>query len=167
MDAALARRAVQASERNALGAFATTMTWMRVVALLIEGNLEAARQLIADEPPTWIMGSASCRVRCFAAEIALALGDVQQASTHLDEAESRLAPSFHYFTAAVQVLRAHVARARNEIREAATYAHRALEIATEHELQVVVVDALETLALLAADVHDEATAVTARGLAKP
>ncbi len=157
-DAALSRRAVQTVERSALGAFAHTVTWMRAIVPMVESDLEAARAILEHDGSVWLMGTAFLRARCLATEIDLTVGDGARAAAHLDEAERRLAPPFHYFTAAIHLLRAQLARAGNEIREAETRAHRALDLAAEHGMQIVVVDALETLAVLAADVQDQTVA---------
>ena len=159
-DAPLARRAVAAAERNlAAGAFATAMSWLRAVVPLVEGDLDAARRQLGDEPSPWTIGTSSFRLRCMGAEVALSLGDAGGAAALLDEAEPRLAGTvLHYFAGVVHLLRAHLARGREDVREAEASAHQALELAAEHELGLLTVDALETLALLAADVGNDVQA---------
>ena len=159
-DAPLARRAVAAAERNlAAGAFATAVSWLRAVVPLVEGRFDDALRALGEEPSPWTMGTSSFRLRCMGAEVALSLGDAGRAAVLLDEAEPRLAGTvLHYFAGVVHLLRAHLARGREDVREAEARAHQALDLAAEHELGLLTVDTLETLALLAADVGNDVQA---------
>jgi ATP/maltotriose-dependent transcriptional regulator MalT len=105
------------------------------------------------------MGTASFRIRLIAAEVAASLGESDRVAALLDEIEPRLAgTTFHHFDAEAQLLRAHLALARGEIYEAESRAHRALELALEHEMMLVTADALEALALPVSELGDPARA---------
>jgi DNA-binding CsgD family transcriptional regulator len=113
------------------------------------------------------MVSSSARLRSWRAELALATGNVEQAAALLDEVEPRLAGlTMHAYVAVVHLLRAEVARRCGEIREGETRAHAALELAAEHEIALLITDALETLALLAGDVGNDAQAARLLGTAE-
>ncbi len=167
-DVTLAHRALAVAERivYAKGAFATALQWLRGLVSLVDDDLEAAREHL-DDPAPWVMVSSSARLRCWRAELALATGDVEHAAALLDEVEPRLAGlTMHAYVAVVHLLRAEVARRRGEIREGETRAHAALELAAEHEIALLVTDALETLALLAGDVGNDAQAARLLGAAE-
>jgi len=135
------------------------MAWLRAIVPLIEGDLDAATRCLESEGSSPTIATAAFPLRCMAAEIALAHGGWRRAAALLDEIEPGIATTFfHHYAATVHLLRAHVARAAAQPREAETRTHRALELAAEHELQLVATDALETLAVLAADVDEIANA---------
>jgi hypothetical protein len=164
-DAPLVERAIAAADRNAsAGAFATSVAWLRAIRPLLAGDAEEAGRLLADDPAPWLMVSASATFRLMASEMALAQGDDARATALLDDVEPRIADSaFHRYASLVHLLRAEVLRRRGEIRDAEGRAHAGLEIAAEHGLHVVTVEALETLALLADAVHDDAHAARLLG----
>jgi hypothetical protein len=163
-DAVLVDRSIVAAERNAsAGAFATSLAWLRAIRPLVAGEVHEVDHLLADDPAPWLMLSASATFRLMAAEIALAQNDDARAA-RLDDVEPRIADSaFHRYASLVHLLRAEVLRRRGEIRDAEGRAHAGLEIAAEHGLHVVTVEALETLALLADAVHDDAHAARLLG----
>jgi hypothetical protein len=72
----------------------------------------------------------------------------------------------HYYVAVVHLLRAEIARRGGEIRDGEASAHAALELATEHEIALLVTDALETIALLAGDVGNDVPAARLVGAAE-
>ena len=166
-DLDFARRAVMAADRTiyAQGAFATALRWLRAVPCLLADDLEAARDLL-DDPAPWVMITSSARLRTWRAELALADGDVDGAAALLDEIDPRLAGlAMHVYEAAAMLLRAEIDRRRGEGREAEVHAHAALELAAEHEIALVIVDALETLALIEGDGGGETQAARLLGAA--
>jgi len=166
-DAALVEHAIRAAERNfSTGAFVTSMCWLRALRPLLAGDLDEAARLLADDPAPWLMMSASATFRMVAAEVALAHADETHAAALLDEVEPRITDTaFHHYVSVVHLLRAELLRRRGEVRDAEARAHAALEVAAEHDMHVVTVEALETLALLADAVHDDAHAVRLLGAA--
>jgi predicted ATPase/DNA-binding CsgD family transcriptional regulator len=166
-DPVLVRKAIDVAEQSfSIGAFATSMRWLHALAPLLGGDLEAAEQHL-DDPAPWLMPTASTRIFLMRAEIALARDDAPRATMLLDELDPRLrGTAFHYFTAIATLLRAESLRRQGEVHEAESAAHRTLELAAAHELQVVVVDTLETLALLAAKTRNEPRAARLLGAAE-
>jgi DNA-binding NarL/FixJ family response regulator len=73
--------------------------------------------------------------------------------------------TMHVYLVIVSLLRAEVARRQGEIRDAEARAHDALELAAEHEIRLVVTDALETLAILAGEVGNHTQAARLLGAA--
>src|SRR5439155_15625446 len=146
-DAALVEHAIRAAERNfSTGAFVTSMCWLRALRPLLAGDLDEAARLLADDPAPWLMMSASATFRMLAAEVALAHADETHAAALLDEVEPRITDTaFHHYVSVVHLLRAELLRRRGEVRDAEARAHAALEVAAEHDMHVVTVEALETL----------------------
>ncbi len=92
------------------------------------------------------------RLAVLRAEIDLSLCDPVGAATRLSEIEGQLAGTeLPFVRAGLDLLGAHLTRARGEPAEAEARAHQALANAWAHEMWLVATDALETLALLDAD----------------
>src|SRR4029077_19248828 len=131
MDLPLARRALAAAERwwGLSGAFLTSVRCLRALRALIEDDIEAAARLLEEDPAPWRMTTASSRLRCLGAEVALAMDDVDGAERLVADVESHIAGPMYQYLAALYLLRAEVARRRDEVREGDGYAHAALELA--------------------------------------
>ena len=119
--------------------FAPTMTWMRAVLSLIEDDLDAAMHVLERDPPPWLLGTASSRRQCFAADIELAArrGRPRRRSSRSARAPPRTdVPLLHGARGSSYAPALPAPAARSA--EAEACAHRALEIAAETAVQIVV-----------------------------
>lgn len=164
-DVPLVDRAIAVAERNfSAGAFATSLAWLRALRPLVAGDVAAARRLLDADPAPWLMTSASITFGILAAEAALAGDDPARAASLLDDVAPRLDGTvLHRYAAAIALLRAELSRRRGEIRDALASAHVALELALVYGMRIVVVEALEMLALVSDAVHDVALAARLLG----
>lgn len=130
-------------------AFGSAYALANGVALLLDGQIAAARDVFAERPPDIFT---SWRLVCLLAETEIALGDPEAArevATRLVEMAADVpAPLYE---AIGSVVLAECDRS-TDVSAALDHAHRALSVAAEAGLWPVVVDALEALGALLADV---------------
>ena len=125
--------------------------WMQGMARLLADELEEAA-CVLDRASGAFGFFSEFWPALLAAEVDLSLGDAARAAQRLAAVDDRLAGSeLRFFRAGADLLGAHLARARGDLGEAEARAHRALASAAVHEMFLVATDALELLALLAAD----------------
>ena len=111
------------------------------------------------DPAPWVMVTSSVRLRYLGAEVALATGDPDRAGALLDTVEPYLVGmTMTSYQVAMHLMRAEVARCRSTLRDAEAWTYAGLELAARHELQLLVTDALEALALLAGELGNDAHA---------
>jgi len=162
-DAAALRNALmRVKDRPAGWAVAEfSKSYLEAMLRLLSDELEEAARELDRSARDGSVIFAEHRMNVLRAEIDLSLGDSSGAATRVKEAERRLAGTdIPMVRAGADLLWAHLARVRGDVGEAETRAHQALANAWSHQMSLVVVDALETLAVL--DIDRGAAAESAR-----
>ncbi len=165
-DRALALRAFALVSRGPdTGVLSGYKTWVRAIIHLIDDDLEGAARTLRDWPPSF--GYIDEWARINAADTALALDDIDGGERLLDDCESRLAgTALNYIRTVLLLARAYVSMRRGEIAAAEARAHEALESALTHEIPLATTDALEAIAVLAAETDDTTQAARLLGAAE-
>jgi predicted ATPase/class 3 adenylate cyclase/DNA-binding CsgD family transcriptional regulator len=142
---------------------------LRGLAALLEGDLAAARACFER---SWLFSIGLGMQRLALAEVALAEGDLAATREQIAEADRRLVvvgedeaarPAFGVLA---DLVRARLLRAAGEIVRGEAAAHAALAVAAAQGLALYTVDALETLALFAAEGGDATEAARRLGAAE-
>jgi hypothetical protein len=153
-DVGLCQRAAEAAERTpAAGLFALILKDVpEILHALVRDDVEAALRRATAGLHEEAFGGHHLWIRCESGQMALTLGDLSHAEAavasilpHLDDA------GLYFVRVSTYVLWSQLAAARGEQAEAESRAHDAVACASERELHLLLVDALETLAVVLAD----------------
>jgi len=166
-DMPLAERALQILARLPdNGLFDVFTCLSRAMACMLGGDLDAARQHL--ERGRLLGGPINGRLIAtyHLAQIELGVGNLDASEAHALEIESQT-PGTALYVIITQsgLLRAALRRERGDSGAAEAAAHAALAVAWSNELSLVITEALEMLAVLAADVGDTAGAARLLGAA--
>jgi DNA-binding CsgD family transcriptional regulator len=153
-DIALCERAVEEAERAPMigGLFELAQHLPRMFLALTRGDIARAREIASecvkkdsfDNSRLWMLGESG--------QMAWSLGDLAAVEAAVQDLMPYLTANRLYFIAgSTQRLRSQLAAARGDAARAEAHAHEALACAAGHELNLIAVDVLETLALLLAD----------------
>jgi predicted ATPase/DNA-binding CsgD family transcriptional regulator len=165
-DVGLCQRTAEAAERTpAAGLFALVIKDVpEILYALVRDDVDAALRRATAGLHEEAFGGHHLWIRCESGQMALTLGDLAHAEAavtailpHLDDA------GLYFVRVSTYVLWSQVAAARGERAEAESRAHDAVACASERELHLLLVDALETLAVLLADTDRPAEAARLLG----
>lgn len=162
------RAAEEAAKMPAAGLFTLVVKDVpRILLALARDDVDEALTRATASLGEESFGGHHVWIRCECGHMALTVGDVPRAEANLAAVTPYLAGGdLPWVRVSANILWARIAAARGDLAEAEQHAHEALAYAHTCELQILVVDALETLVLVLADTNRVSEAARLLGAAE-